>query len=140
MFEGSRTQFFQGSSRQRLEKCLFYSIFYALDAGLGKRCLSPNQYQYLMHRILHKFHVKVYHHHGNSHQDSGGTRKAFSSPPGMCSLTEITQPCIHTCDGLFICQLYLLPDLLEEMDCKEDMPLTLPFASFVSLSQLIIVI
>jgi hypothetical protein len=31
------------------------------------------------------------------------------------------------CDGLFICQLYLLPDLLEEMDCKEDMPLTLPF-------------
>jgi hypothetical protein len=55
-------------------------------------------------------------------------------------LTEITQPCVHTCDGLFICQLYLLPDLLEEMDCKEDTPLTLPFASFVSLSQLIIVI
>jgi hypothetical protein len=55
-------------------------------------------------------------------------------------LTEITQPCVHTCNGLFICQLYLLPDLLEEMDCKEDMPLTLPFASFVSLSQLIIVI
>jgi hypothetical protein len=27
-----------------------------------------------------------------------------------------------------------------EMDCKEEMPLTLPFASFVSLSQLIIVI
>jgi hypothetical protein len=24
-------------------------------------------------------------------------------------LTEITQPCIHTCDGLFICQLYSLP-------------------------------
>jgi|JI9StandDraft_1071089.scaffolds.fasta_scaffold1817606_1 hypothetical protein len=43
-------------------------------------------------------------------------------------LTEITQPFIHTwCDGLFICQLYLLPDLLEEKDCKEDMPLTLPF-------------
>jgi hypothetical protein len=56
------------------------------------------------------------------------------------SLTEITQPCVHTCDGLFICQLYLLPELLEEMDSKEDMPLTLPFASFVSLSQLIIVI
>jgi hypothetical protein len=55
-------------------------------------------------------------------------------------VTEITQPCIHTCDGLFICQLYLLPDLLEEMDCKEDTPLTLPFASFISLSQLIIVI
>jgi hypothetical protein len=55
-------------------------------------------------------------------------------------VTEITQPCIHTCNGLFICQLYLLPDLLEETDCKEDTPLTLPFASFVSLSQLIIVI
>jgi hypothetical protein len=55
-------------------------------------------------------------------------------------VTEITQPCIHTCDGVFICQLYLLPDLLEETDCKEDTPLTLPFASFISLSQLIIVI
>jgi hypothetical protein len=33
----------------------------------------------------------------------------------------------YTCDGLFICQLYLLPDLLEETDCKEDTPLTLPF-------------
>jgi hypothetical protein len=30
-----RTQFFQGSSRQRLEKCLVYSIFYALDTGTG---------------------------------------------------------------------------------------------------------
>jgi hypothetical protein len=56
------------------------------------------------------------------------------------SVIEITEPCIHTCDGLFICQLYLLPDLLEETDCKEDMPLTLPFASFVPLSQLIIVL
>jgi hypothetical protein len=55
-------------------------------------------------------------------------------------LTEITQPCVHTCKGLFICQLYLLPDLLEEMDCKEDTPLTLPCASFVTPSQLIIVI
>jgi hypothetical protein len=55
-------------------------------------------------------------------------------------LTEITQPCVHTCDGLFICQLYLLPELLEEMDNNEDTPLTLPFASFVSPSQLIIVI
>jgi hypothetical protein len=55
-------------------------------------------------------------------------------------MTKITQPCIHTCDRLFICQLYLLPDLLEEMDCKEDRPLMLPFASFISLSQLIIVI
>jgi hypothetical protein len=56
------------------------------------------------------------------------------------SLTEITQPCIHMCYGLFICQLYSLPDLREETDCKEDTPLTLPFASFVYLSQLIIVI
>jgi hypothetical protein len=55
-------------------------------------------------------------------------------------VTEITQPCIHMCDGLFICQLYSLPDLLEETDCKKDPPLTLPFASFISLSQLIIVI
>jgi hypothetical protein len=44
-------------------------------------------------------------------------------------VTEITQPCVHMCDGLFICQLYLLPDLLEEMDCKEDTPLTLPFCT-----------
>jgi hypothetical protein len=42
-------------------------------------------------------------------------------------VTEITQPCVHTCDGLFICQLSLLPNLLEETDCKEDTPLTLPF-------------
>jgi hypothetical protein len=31
------------------------------------------------------------------------------------------------CNGLFICQLYSLPNLLEETDCKEDTPLTLPF-------------
>jgi hypothetical protein len=42
-------------------------------------------------------------------------------------MIEITQPCVHMYDGLFICQLYLLPDLLEETDCKEDTPLTLPF-------------
>jgi hypothetical protein len=42
-------------------------------------------------------------------------------------VTEITQPCVHTCNSLFICQLYLLPDLLEETDCKEDTPLMLPF-------------
>jgi hypothetical protein len=42
-------------------------------------------------------------------------------------VTEITQPCVHMCNGLFICQLYSLPNLLEETDCKEDMPLTLPF-------------
>jgi hypothetical protein len=46
---------------------------------------------------------------------------------GKQVVTGITQPCEHTCDGLFICQLYLLPDLLEEMDCKEDTPLMLPF-------------
>jgi hypothetical protein len=62
-------------------------------------------------------------------------RAEFTGP----LMTDITQPCVHTCVGLFICQLDLLPDLLEEMDCKEDTPLTLPFASFVSLSQLIIV-
>jgi hypothetical protein len=55
-------------------------------------------------------------------------------------VTEITQPCVHTCNGLFICQLYLLLELLEEMDGNEDTPLTLPFASIVSRSQLIIVI
>jgi hypothetical protein len=27
-------------------------------------------------------------------------------------MTEITQPCVHMCNGLFICQLYLLPELL----------------------------
>jgi hypothetical protein len=58
----------------------------------------------------------------------------------LLHVTEITQPCVHMCDGLFICQLCSLPDLLKETDCKEDTPLTLPFASFVSLSQLIIVI
>jgi hypothetical protein len=42
-------------------------------------------------------------------------------------VTEITQPCVHTCNGLFICQLYSLPNLLEETDYKEDTPLTLPF-------------
>jgi hypothetical protein len=49
-----------------------------------------------------------------------------------CKILMKSQPmtCVHTCDGLFICQLYLLPDLLEEMDCKEDTPLTLPFALF----------
>jgi hypothetical protein len=52
---------------------------------------------------------------------------------------QITQPCVHTCECLFICQLYLLPELLEEMDSKEDTPLMLPCASFISLSQLIIV-
>jgi hypothetical protein len=80
---------------------------------------------------------------------------AYISPPSIAGVsdwmvsvamgslrrvTEITQPCVHTCNGLFICQLYLLPELLEEMDSIEDTPLTLPFASFVSLSQLIIAI
>ena len=40
---------------------------------------------------------------------------------------SLTHSLTHTCDGLFICQLYSLPDLLEETDCKEDTPLTLPF-------------
>jgi hypothetical protein len=38
----------------------------------------------------------------------------------MYKLTEITQPCVHMYNGLFICQLYSLPNLLEETDCKED--------------------
>jgi hypothetical protein len=62
--------------------------------------------------------------------------------PSQCA-TDRNYTAMHThvrCNGLFICQLYSLPDLLEETDCKEDTPLTLPFASFVSLSQLIIVI
>ena len=69
MFEGSktgrpasRTQYFQGSSRQRLEKCLFYSIFYAFHTGtsLGKGAFSPNWYQYETRRILHKVHVEFF--------------------------------------------------------------------------------
>jgi hypothetical protein len=46
---------------------------------------------------------------------------------GLLNLTEITQPCVHMCNGLFVCQLYSLPNLLEETDCKEDTPLTWPF-------------
>jgi hypothetical protein len=42
-------------------------------------------------------------------------------------MTEITQPYAHMCNGLFVCQLYSLPNLLEKTDCKEDTPLTLPF-------------
>jgi hypothetical protein len=49
------------------------------------------------------------------------------------TMTEITQPCVHTCNGLFIFQLYSLPNLLEEMDCKEDTLLTLPFCIIHSL-------
>jgi hypothetical protein len=46
---------------------------------------------------------------------------------------KFTQPCVHMCNGLFICQLYSLPNLLEETDCKEDMPLKLPFCIVRSL-------
>jgi hypothetical protein len=61
--------------------------------------------------------------------ESGGVvgHKMLKNHGGFLILTEITQPCVHTCDSLFICQLYSLHDLLEEMDCKEDTPLTLPF-------------
>jgi hypothetical protein len=78
--------------------------------------------------------------HGNGDDPSIDDNLDNLGDDEIDDVTEITQPCIHTCDGLFICQLYSLPDLLEETECKEDMPLTLPFASFVSLSQLIIVI
>ena len=51
-----RTQYFQGSSHQQLEKCLVYSIFYAFHLGtsLGKGAFSPNWYQDETRRILCK--------------------------------------------------------------------------------------
>jgi len=51
-----RTQYFQGSSRQQLEKCLVYSIFYVFHLGtsLGKGAFSPNWYQDETRRILRK--------------------------------------------------------------------------------------
>jgi hypothetical protein len=66
--------------------------------------------------------------------------KVKRHPAGDVPGHSLTHSLTHTCDGLFICQLYSLPDLLEETDCKEDTPLALPFAWFISLSQLIIVI
>jgi hypothetical protein len=45
--------------------------------------------------------VEVYHHHGTSHQDSCGTRKAFSSQPGMCSFCWIITLCTLQKDWLF---------------------------------------
>jgi hypothetical protein len=42
----------------------------------------------------------------------GGTGIAPFFQQMMMVMTEITQPCVHTRDGLFICQLYLLPELL----------------------------
>ena len=50
--------------------------------------------------------MEVYHHHGNSQQDSCGTRKAFFSPPGMCSFSWIITLCTLQKDWLF-----LLPNL-----------------------------
>ena len=44
-------------------------------------------------------------------------------------VTEITQPCVRTYDGLSICQLYSLPDLLEGTACKEDTLLTSPLCT-----------
>jgi hypothetical protein len=60
-------------------------------------------------------------------QDEYMTTAATAPRLRKCLMTEITQPCVHTCNGLFICQLYSLPNLLEETDCNEDTPLTLPF-------------
>jgi hypothetical protein len=94
--------------------------------------IQPKLYEPTMTGSKYSYAVTQLETHGVLHPDS----HMFIQE----DLTEITQPCVHTCDGLFICQLYLLPDLLEDTDCKEDTPLTLPFASFVSLSQLIIVI
>jgi hypothetical protein len=88
-----------------------------------------------MHHFGLLMHAGTLDENGN-HQTKSKMEAMFI--PAHPMMTEITQPCIHMCNGLFICQLYLLPELLEEMDSKEDTPL--PFASFVSLSQLIIVI
>jgi hypothetical protein len=99
-----RTQYFQGSSRQQLEKCLIYSIFYAFHLGtsLGKGAFSPNWYQDETHRILHKVQ------HGSlsspwhlpprllRHQES------FSSPPGRCSFSWITTLCTLQKDPSFL--------------------------------------
>jgi hypothetical protein len=49
-----------------------------------------------------KFNVEVYHHHGTSHQDSCGTRKAFSSPPGMCSFSWIITLCSYIAKRLVV--------------------------------------
>jgi hypothetical protein len=49
-----------------------------------------------------KFNVEVYHHHGTSHQDSCGTRKAFSSPPGRSSFSWITTLCTLQKDWSFL--------------------------------------
>jgi hypothetical protein len=94
-------------------------------------CLLLWESPHLRCLVLHKHPTR---------QRSTSDKQSMGVCKGALLLTEITQPCVHTCDGLFICQLHLLPDLLEEMDCKEDTPLTLPFASFISLSQLMIVI
>jgi uncharacterized membrane protein len=49
-----------------------------------------------------KFNVEVYHHHGTSHQDSCGNRKAFSSPPAMCSFSWIITLCTLQKDWSFL--------------------------------------
>jgi hypothetical protein len=139
-------EYIMDNSRDILEDLIYDGIY--RDDGIavfkgskttGKiaNCLSIFQYRVnnLAGSEFLEFTTEVW---GNN-KDNGRKHKAVNVT-NKHYLTEITQPCIHMCDGLFICQLYLLPDLLEEMDCKEDTPLMLPFALFVSLSQLIIVI
>jgi hypothetical protein len=78
--------------------------------------------------LLSKYFLKLNNHNNLSYSTLTQILMNVTAPdPARVRVTEITQPCIHMYDGLFICQLYSLPDLLEETDCKEDMPLTLPF-------------
>jgi hypothetical protein len=60
-----RTQYFQGSSRQQLEKCLVYSIFYVFHLGtsLGKGAFPQTGTRMKCIGFYAKFNVEVYHHH-----------------------------------------------------------------------------
>jgi hypothetical protein len=89
--------------------CLFFVLVMTLSNCPFSTCLT---------QVVPLFHFDSSHILSNS--SSSELQQSFLL---WSYLTEITQPCIHTCNGLFICQLYLLPDLLEETDCKEDMPL-----------------
>jgi hypothetical protein len=42
-------------------------------------------------------------------RESGATRGCAREPARCTALTEITQPYVHTYNGLFVCQLYSLP-------------------------------
>jgi hypothetical protein len=91
-----RTQNFQGSSHQQLEKCFILVPVWGKAPFLqtGTRMKRVGYYT--------KFNVEVYHHHDTSHQDSCGTRKAFSSPPGRSSFSWITILCTLQKDWSFL--------------------------------------